>query len=561
MEQEKMGLQEALESVLAEDKQLLGKNDELLSKLRDLMDWHEFSRLKNALQDANVGEILLAADQGSEDEKNAAMEKALASLPNMDGEKTQAIVDAMTGALHWGKEEVPAEAEEAEDIPAEEETEELLDEVAAEAGVETDTEKVPEEAPQETPATWDCACGRKNNTGKFCPACGKPQETTTSQIRDDSWSCPACGRQGNKGKFCGSCGRPKDGADAVSDQTMVMPRVQQPVMSQPAQAPQAPYAQPGYQTVKRSNDSNAGKVLIALVCCVVLIFALKSFVTSSKGSSPVKSSTAVSTTANNKEKSEEKDISQTAESDLSLGGMDLDKSMKDMYNKLGKESYTKNDDEGRTYYYYKGHIRVGFTDGNITSLVSDGTKSSTKRGIHEGSTLQDVISAYGDSAQKFNYDNLVLYEYGFQSVAGRDGILRFAINQDGKVEYISVRIPEAPKKKGFDTNQAMQVVADYHQYITRKQYRAAYDLLTPEMQNTMGLFENWQGGFRNTIESRAVDLKIGDSDDSGAVVVFILVARDRRPGGGVIENRFRSTVTVVDTPSGYKISSMNNKKI
>ena len=104
-------------------------------------------------------------------------------------------------------------------------------------------------------------------------------------------------------------------------------------------------------------------------------------------------------------------------------------------------------------------------------------------------------------------------------------------------------------------------MASYHKYITNKDYRAAYNLLTPDMQNTMGLFENWTQGFRNTIESRVTDLQVGNVQADSAEVSFVLVARDRRPGGGYDENRFRSTATVVKTDSGWKIAAVNNKKI
>ncbi len=52
----------------------------------------------------------------------------------------------------------------------------------------------------EPPAAWDCACGQKGLTGKFCPECGskKPELPTT-------WDC-ACGQKGITGKFCTECG-------------------------------------------------------------------------------------------------------------------------------------------------------------------------------------------------------------------------------------------------------------------------------------------------------------------------------------------------------------------
>ena len=50
--------------------------------------------------------------------------------------------------------------------------------------------------------TWDCACGNKGITGKFCSECGakKPEKTT--------WDC-ACGNKGITGKFCTECGAKK----------------------------------------------------------------------------------------------------------------------------------------------------------------------------------------------------------------------------------------------------------------------------------------------------------------------------------------------------------------
>ena len=47
---------------------------------------------------------------------------------------------------------------------------------------------------------WDCPCGHKGNTGKFCAECGKPQPK--------AWDCP-CGHKGNTGKFCAECGKPQ----------------------------------------------------------------------------------------------------------------------------------------------------------------------------------------------------------------------------------------------------------------------------------------------------------------------------------------------------------------
>lgn len=55
-------------------------------------------------------------------------------------------------------------------------------------------------------ATWNCACGKTGNTGKFCAECGKPMPAPAPA--SDTWAC-SCGHTGNTGKFCAECGKPK----------------------------------------------------------------------------------------------------------------------------------------------------------------------------------------------------------------------------------------------------------------------------------------------------------------------------------------------------------------
>jgi membrane protease subunit (stomatin/prohibitin family) len=49
---------------------------------------------------------------------------------------------------------------------------------------------------------WDCSCGHKGNTGKFCADCGKGRPETAA-----GWKCE-CGAV-NGGRFCADCGKPK----------------------------------------------------------------------------------------------------------------------------------------------------------------------------------------------------------------------------------------------------------------------------------------------------------------------------------------------------------------
>ena len=49
--------------------------------------------------------------------------------------------------------------------------------------------------------SWDCSCGKKGNTGKFCSECGKARP-------EGAWFCTECGAK-NTGKFCSNCGKPR----------------------------------------------------------------------------------------------------------------------------------------------------------------------------------------------------------------------------------------------------------------------------------------------------------------------------------------------------------------
>jgi len=48
--------------------------------------------------------------------------------------------------------------------------------------------------------TWDCVCGKKANTSKFCGECGAK--------RPEAWDC-RCGKKGITARFCTECGIPR----------------------------------------------------------------------------------------------------------------------------------------------------------------------------------------------------------------------------------------------------------------------------------------------------------------------------------------------------------------
>lgn len=63
----------------------------------------------------------------------------------------------------------------------------------------------------EQPATWDCSCGAKGLTGRFCPECGAKRPEPPA-----AWNC-ICGAKGLTGKFCPECGAKRPEPPATWD--------------------------------------------------------------------------------------------------------------------------------------------------------------------------------------------------------------------------------------------------------------------------------------------------------------------------------------------------------
>ncbi len=125
-------------------------------------------------------------------------------------------------------------------------------------------------------------------------------------------------------------------------------------------------------------------------------------------------------------------------SDLGLGGICIGDRKKDVQALYGKEQKITDPYKNGHLHYFYSDIEVVIANGIVTGFVSNSPQVCTKRGIHEGSTLQDVLQAYGDSTSKFTYGDEIMYEYPFKSIDNKNCLLRFAI-KNGRVDYISAR--------------------------------------------------------------------------------------------------------------------------
>ena len=127
------------------------------------------------------------------------------------------------------------------------------------------------------------------------------------------------------------------------------------------------------------------------------------------------------------------------EFNLSLGKLKLGDSVEIMRQIFGREDrVTPSKIPNHRHAEYK-NIVVILNGDSVEGLISYGNEIQTERGIHQGSTLAEVIAAYGQRAAVYEYDGLTLYEYPYESVGGNLAVMRFAI-KNNVVDYISLRL-------------------------------------------------------------------------------------------------------------------------
>ena len=128
--------------------------------------------------------------------------------------------------------------------------------------------------------------------------------------------------------------------------------------------------------------------------------------------------------------------------DLSLNGMDLDMPLAAAEKIFGKPKEIK-DLQTNIRYVYTDDFYFAVVKGKVDAFVSSDPRFKTLRGIHAGSTYDEVVKAYGTDSQNTALEDMTLYEYPFKSLEGQNGLLRFAVDtRTNRVDYISMRIAD-----------------------------------------------------------------------------------------------------------------------
>lgn len=538
MEEEQAILANVLRKVLAKDRSILARREDLIAAMGILVPvaaMREYRALTTALQESNLGEILLAADQKSPEERQAALGQVREMLleKNMQEKTVERVIATLTDALDWGKE---AQAEQA--APA------AGAQTAPQAGAsqpqQAEAEKPQAAAAQQPAATqtpWACVCGHQGNTSAFCTECGRSRAEGERQAA--AQAAPPV-------------------ATAAGTQRNAVPPVQPQVWQEPAgQAAGGAAGRSPAEAKKRMALIAAVVVLLG----ILVFFSVREF--GSQGSGSYASLVGKQAT----------EIAKEAKTDLSLGGLDLGDKKSDIEKaKLGKENDTK-EESGLVFHYYDD-VQVATDGDEVVGLKSVSDRLATKRGIHQGDSLADVKKAYGSDFQKSaGEDGMTYYEYAFQTDAGEEGLLRFAIrNSDQKVGYISARLTRYEKAKAQpNTQQAAAPAADargaqvalnnFYNAISHKDYSGAWQMMTPEQQKRMGDYDSFRQGYSTTLSSEARNVTIASAAPDKVVLTYRLLARDRMPGGKVKAQVFDCSATMVPSGGTWKLLYTEAKQV
>ena len=95
----------------------------------------------------------------------------------------------------------------------------------------------------------------------------------------------------------------------------------------------------------------------------------------------------------------------------------------------------------------------------------------------------------------------------------------------------------------------------FHRMITNRNYRGAYNCLSPDMKDYVGSCDVWASGYRTTVASIPQNVNVIEQTENVAKLSFLLLAVDR-VGSSQQERYFRGTCTMIFYDGGWKIDEV-----
>lgn len=392
-------------------------------------DVSDFLLFQAAIRKVEVGSILLKADIGSDTEKYDAMNMAISAMESngIPHHQSDVIVKTIALALGWDKSKI-VELEGGKGTTLKSVGEQLGSKIID--GKKIIQDKLTDKAIPMAGTVLDAGRGLIHGLGDSISDFGQKISSEKANIvsKPIVWTCPMCGNSDNSDRFCTRCGY-----DSKEKRTTA-------AVNTPASSTinYQPVDMAGNQTFSSQSRKNNLPVILAVSIGIVLIL-LVAFIGyngffANEGTDSSQTVSQQTTTFPNR---------QEVKTDLSLGGLELGMPIDEMYKMLGKEKQSKPAEYPNSTRYYYDDIWVVISDGKICGLASNTSLVKTKQGIGQGTNISNVLQTYGNGYKLSKFGGKQLYEYEYQSIDGKTGILRFAVNNGAEtVDYISVRYAE-----------------------------------------------------------------------------------------------------------------------
>lgn len=100
-----------------------------------------------------------------------------------------------------------------------------------------------------------------------------------------------------------------------------------------------------------------------------------------------------------------------------------------------------------------------------------------------------------------------------------------------------------------------KVFLAFHRMITNRNYRGAYNCLSPDMKDYVGSYDAWASGYRTTVASIPQNVNVIEQTENVAKLSFLLLAVDR-VGSSQQKRYFRGTCTMIFYDGGWKIDEV-----
>jgi hypothetical protein len=130
------------------------------------------------------------------------------------------------------------------------------------------------------------------------------------------------------------------------------------------------------------------------------------------------------------------------------------------------------------------------------------------------------------------------------------------------IELKEPAVATAPPTAAPDADPAAArgFIRDYYAALDGKDFAAAWQMLSPEVQRAFGGFSAWRKGYARTV-SNALEGVIVTPAVTGATVGLTLRAGDRGACGRIAERRFAVTWRLARTPAGWRATAASARKL